>query len=431
MHIKFVDEYGSNADLLDEYGKQYEIVRGLKTELAALESDEREKDKLIELLSFQTDEIEAAKLKSGEEEELEERRSFLQNAETIFDAAEGAYYALSGSDDGEGIERGACDELAEALRCLERAIDYAPKLSECYDTLSSVMADMDDVRHELREFSDRTEYDRGELDGIEGRLSLIFNLKRKYGSTVDEIIEYGEKSKERLLSIQRSDERRTEIKEELKKQTEILGGIAERLTKARVDAALRLQESIMNELADLDMQKMRFSAEITPLTDSDGEVKYTPNGCDSVEFLISANPGEELKPLSKIASGGEMSRIMLAVKSVLSDTDNVEAMIFDEIDTGVSGRAAQRIAEKMGKLARTRQILCITHLAQIAAMADYQYLIEKHTEGDSTKTTVSLVTDERRREELARIIGGVKVTELTLNAAQEMLDMAAEQKKKS
>lgn len=431
MHIKFVDEYGSNADLLDEYGKQYEIVRGLKTELAALESDEREKDKLIELLSFQTDEIEAAKLKSGEEEELEERRSFLQNAETIFDAAEGAYYALSGSDDGEGIERGACDELAEALRCLERAIDYAPKLSECYDTLSSVMADMDDVRHELREFSDRTEYDRGELDGIEGRLSLIFNLKRKYGSTVDEIIEYGEKSKERLLSIQRSDERRTEIKEELKKQTEILGGIAARLTKARVDAALRLQESIMNELADLDMQKMRFSAEITPLTDSDGEVKYTPNGCDSVEFLISANPGEELKPLSKIASGGEMSRIMLAVKSVLSDTDNVEAMIFDEIDTGVSGRAAQRIAEKMGKLARTRQILCITHLAQIAAMADYQYLIEKHTEGDSTKTTVSLVTDERRREELARIIGGVKVTELTLNAAQEMLDMAAEQKKKS
>ena len=160
-------------------------------------------------------------------------------------------------------------------------------------------------------------------------------------------------------------------------------------------------------------------------------MKYAPNGCDSVDFLISANPGEELKPLSKIASGGEMSRIMLAVKSVLSDTDNVEAMIFDEIDTGVSGRAAQRIAEKMGKLARTRQILCITHLAQIAAMADYQYLIEKHTEGDSTKTTVSLVTDERRREELARIIGGVKVTELTLNAAQEMLDMAAEQKKKS
>ena len=151
------------------------------------------------------------------------------------------------------------------------------------------------------------------------------------------------------------------------------------------DAALRLQESIMNELADLDMQKMRFSAEITPLTDSDGEVKYTPNGCDSVEFLISANPGEELKPLSKIASGGEMSRIMLAVKSVLSDTDNVEAMIFDEIDTGVSGRAAQKIAEKMGKLAQTRQILCITHLAQIAAMADYQYLIEEAYRGRQHK----------------------------------------------
>lgn len=424
-HIKFVDEYGNNYALLEEYRKQFSAVREIKTSLAALESDEREKDKLIELLTFQTEEISAARLKSGEEEELEERRSLLQNAEEISDAAQGAYYALQGSDEGGG----ACDYVAEALRKLEAAKDFAPKLSECYETLSSVMADMDDAKHELYVFADGVGYDRSELDNIESRLSLIFNLKRKYGKTVDEILEYGEKSAERLAAIQKSDERRAELKAELDKQLGILSEIASRLTSARVEAALKLQESIMNELADLDMQKMRFSAEIGHLTEADGSTKFTADGCDSVEFLISANPGEALKPLSKIASGGEMSRIMLAIKSVLSDTDSVETMIFDEIDTGVSGRAAQKIAEKMGKLARVRQILCITHLAQIAAMADDQYLIEKNTDGDKTSTTVSGVTGEARRVELARIIGGVKVTELTLNAAQEMLDMAEEYKR--
>ena len=180
----------------------------------------------------------------------------------------------------------------------------------------------------------------------------------------------------------------------------------------------------MNELADLDMQKMRFSVSVSPLTESDGSVKFSSNGCDNVEFLISANPGESLKPLSKIASGGEMSRIMLAIKSVLSDTDSVETLIFDEIDTGVSGRAAQKIAEKMGMLAAKRQLLCITHLAQIAAMADYHYLIEKNSDEDSTRTTVRLVEGDERMEELARITGGVRVTELTLGAAREMLEMA-------
>lgn len=424
-HIKFVDEFGNNGALIDEYREQYSKVRDIKTSLAALESDEREKDKLIELLTFQTEEIAAAKLKSGEEEELEERRSLLQNAEEISDAAQGAYYALQGSDN----EGGACDLVAEALRKLEAAKEFVPKLSECYDVLSSVMADMDDVKHELHNFADGVEYDRGELDETESRLNLIFNLKRKYGATVDDVIEYGEKSAERLAAIRKSDERRAELKAELEEQLGILAEIASRLTAARVDAALRLQESIMNELADLDMHKMRFSAEIDRLTEADGSTKYTNDGCDRVEFLISANPGEALKPLSKIASGGEMSRIMLAIKSVLSDTDSVETMIFDEIDTGVSGRAAQKIAEKMGKLAKVRQILCITHLAQIAAMADNQYLIEKHTDGDKTRTEVTPVYGEERCVELARIIGGVKVTELTLNAAREMLDMAEEYKR--
>lgn len=426
MHIKFVDEYGGNYSVLEEYRKQYQKVRGIKTEIAALESDEREKEKLIELLTFQTEEIQAAKLKSGEEEELEERRSFLQNTEQISESAEGAYFALYGSEDGSG--GGACDGVSAALRQLEAVKDIVPKFSELYDTLSSVMADMDDAMHELRGFADTVEYDRDELDNIESRLSLIFNLKRKYGSTVDEIIEYGEKSLERLEAISQSDEKRAELKAKLAKETEALDKLASALTETRTKSAVKLQECIMNELADLDMQKMRFSAEITRLTEADGSTRYTSDGCDNVEFLISPNPGEALKPLAKIASGGEMSRIMLAVKSVLSDTDNIDTMIFDEIDTGVSGRAAQKIAEKMSDLADGRQILCITHLAQIAAMADSQYLIEKHSDEGKTSTTVKCVEGEMRTRELARIIGGVKVTELTLNAANEMLDMANEYK---
>lgn len=428
MHIRFVDEYGNNFKLLEEYRTQYEKVREIKTEIAALESDEREKDKLIELLTFQTDEITEAKLKSGEEEDLEERRNFLQNTEQLSESAEGAYYALYGCEDGS--EGGACDKVAEALKHLETVRGIVPKLDEFCDTLSSVKADMDDVMHELRSFSDTVEYDRDELDSIESRLSLIFNLKRKYGNTVDEIIEYGEKSLARLNDITKSDEKREELKVRLLQELEILDEIASRLTKSRVEAALTLQECIMNELADLDMQKMRFSAEITKLKESDGNTKYTYDGCDNVEFLISPNPGEDLKPLAKIASGGEMSRIMLAVKSVLSDTDNIETMIFDEIDTGVSGRAAQKIAEKMSDLAKGRQILCITHLAQIAAMADSQYLIEKHSDEGKTATTVECIDGEKRIQELARIMGGVMVTDLTLNAAQEMLDMALEYKSK-
>ncbi len=232
------------------------------------------------------------------------------------------------------------------------------------------------------------------------------------------------KRQERLCDIERSDERRIEITEKLNKETEKLAEIADRLTKARMAAAISLQEKIMEELCDLDMQKMRFSVAVAPLEDEDGNIKFGADGCDRVEFLISANPGEDLKPLSKIASGGEMSRIMLAIKSVLSDSDSIETMIFDEIDTGVSGRAAQKISEKMGMLASSRQLLCITHLAQIAAMADHHYMIEKTSEDDSTKTTVRHIDGEERVTELARIIGGVKVTDLTMSAAREMLDMA-------
>lgn len=420
-HLKFVDEYGNHGELLDEYKEQFAAVKKIRTMLSELEADEHGKSELIELLSFQVDEIDAAKLKPGEEEELEERRSFLQNAEQLDEDAGGAYYALHGGDE---ESNGALDGLSEALRLLDEAKEFDSRLSPHYDTLSSVIADVEDVMHELRIYTDGVDYSQEELDNTESRLSLIYSLKRKYGSTVEEVLDYAQKSRERLAAIESSDERRAELTAQLSEETEKLSGIAKRLTKARVSAALDLQERIMNELADLDMQKMRFSAEVSMIEETDGSPKYGSDGCDNVEFMISANPGESLKPLAKIASGGEMSRIMLAIKSVLSDSDKVETMIFDEIDTGVSGRAAQKIAEKMGMLAKKRQILCITHLAQIAAMADRHYIIEKNSDEGSTRTTVRPIEGEERIQELARIIGGVIVTELTLSAAREMLDMA-------
>ncbi len=420
-HILFLDEYANSAELLSLYKEQYHALNDIKSRLDELNTDESEKERLIELLSFQVQEIDAAKLKSDEEETLTQRKSFLQNAEQIADSAGGAYYALHGSDESSN---GACDGLSLALRKLEAAKDYDTRLMEYYERLSSVMADMEDVTYELRSFVDGIDYSQAELDETESRLSLIYTLKRKYGSSIDEILEYAENSRNRLSSIEKSDELRAELEAELKAATETLSVTANKLSEKRCEAAVSLCESIMNELADLDMQKMRFSVSVSPQYDLDGNLKFSADGCDNVEFLISANPGEALKPLSKIASGGEMSRIMLAIKSVLSDSDSVETLIFDEIDTGVSGRAAQKIAEKMGMLASKRQLLCITHLAQIAAMADYHYLIEKNSSDDITRTTVLPCEGEERKRELARIIGGVKVTELTLDAAQEMLDMA-------
>ncbi len=425
-HIQFVDDYGKNDTLLCEYKEQYSVLKETEEKLNELECDEGEKERLVELLKFQLDEIDAAKLKSGEDEELSERRSFLQNAEHIAESAGGAYYLLYGGDESDD---GVCDKAARALRKLETASGYDGRLSQVYERLSSVRAELEDITQELRAYVDGVDYSEADLDNIETRLALINNLSRKYGGGIDEVLAYAEQARSRLSAIVRSDERREELERELADAREKLAEIGERLTLARVDAALKLQESIMNELADLDMQKMRFSVSIEPAVSADGERHFLPDGCDRVEFMISANPGEALKPLSKIASGGEMSRIMLAIKSVLSDTDRVETLIFDEIDTGVSGRAAQKIAEKMGMLAHKRQLICITHLAQIAAMADRHYLIEKNSDENTTKTSVSLISGEERQCELARIIGGVRVTDLTLDAAKEMLDMAESYKR--
>ena len=413
-HIHFVDDYGNYPELLEEYRLQYEKVQELKQKLESLIVDENEKMRRIELLSYQINEIESAKLRPGEESELEEERSYLSHVEQIIENSGKAYECLYGDE-----RNTAYDSVATAMHFLEEIHTYDQRLNDYFQTLTSVLADLEDVTHELKAYQNSVDYEENALDAIEERLQTLFQLKRKYGGNEEQILAQLEKIKAELAEIEDSDALRESLEASLQQETERLSIIAGELSKRRCDAAICLQTEIMQELSDLDMQKMRFSVAVDPI-----QGQFTPLGSDKVEFLISSNPGEARKPLAKIASGGEMSRIMLAMKSVLANSDIVETLIFDEIDTGVSGRAAQKIAEKICMLAKNRQILCITHLAQIASMADTHFLIEKNSDDTQTKTTVTPLIESRRKEELARIIGGVMVTDLTLQAAQEMLDMA-------
>lgn len=420
-HIHFVDDYGNYDALLQEYGKQYQKVSEINRKLTKLLVDETERLRKIDLLSYQVNEIRAAQLKSDEEEELEERRSYLAHIEQIAENTESAYAALYGDES----QAAAYDQIGAAVRDLESVVSYDTRIAGFHEILTSVLAELEDVTHDLKSYAEDIDYQPGELNQVEERLEVYATLKRKYGGSAEAVLKYCEEAQAELDEIENSDAARESLRAELEKEQKVLHEKGLVLSAAREEAAISLQTRIMEELSDLDMQKMRFSVCVQPLENADGTIRYTPLGCDHVEFLISANPGEELKPLQKIASGGEMSRIMLAIKSVLADSDIVETLIFDEIDTGVSGRAAQKIAEKIGMLARSHQILCITHLAQIASMADVHFLIEKSSDDTHTRTTVTMLDEEERKTELARIIGGVKITDLTLQAAQEMLDMAA------
>ena len=421
-HMGLLDEYGELKGILDEYKTEYKKMKAIQKEIEELSQNEEEKARRLELLEFQVDEINSAKLKEGEDENLEERRNYLYNIENVVDGAGRAYGALYGGEEGT-----AYDLLRMAMRSLADVSRFDKVLEESYERLEAVVAETEDIASELNGCLSKTEFSQAELDSIEERLELINNLKRKYGNTIEEINLYAERAASEAEGIATSDIKLEKLKGELGDVFARVSEIGGKLSEARRNAATELENKIMTELSELDMPKVRFSVSVeTRLKDE--ETDYGENGADIVEFLISTNPGEALKPMSKIASGGELSRIMLAVKSILADTDTIDTMIFDEIDTGVSGRAAQKIAEKICGLAKKKQILSITHLAQIAGMADNHYLIEKSSTEEKTSTTVTLLDREARVRELARIIGGVTVTELTIQSANEMIEMA-EQKK--
>ncbi len=410
-HICFLNNYANLDSKLLEYSTYYNKVKEIEEALNSLKTDEREKERLTDLYTFQVSEIDNAKLIVGEDEALFERRKFISGINKISETLNFSYETLYNSD------RNSYESISSVVNSLISITEYDERLNEIYERLNSLSIELDDIIYQIRDYRDEMEFNENEADELEARLDLINTLKRKYGNTIEEIIEYRNETEDKLNKITKSDEETEKLKNELLTVCEHRNKIADEISAIRKKHAIELSEKICEELADLDMSKVKFEVSIK-------ECEYNKNGCDNVEFLISVNAGEPLKPLSKIASGGEMSRIMLAIKSIFADSDPVDTLIFDEIDTGVSGRAAQKIAEKINKISNKKQILCITHLAQIAAMANTHFLIEKNVLDEHTFTNVTPLDGDSRKTELARIIGGAQITDITIKAASEMLEMA-------
>ena len=413
-HITFLDAYADNEEYINRYKDILSKKREIEKKISSLEMDEQEKMQRIDLLEYQVKEIKKASLEKGEEADLREQRDIYTNAEQITKSVNEAYMNLY---EGDEIQS-AYDGISIAVNEISQISDLNPQLKSIYDTLNEIMYSLEDTAHEIKEFGETVEFDEQTLNEIEERLDLISRLKRKYGNSIEEILAYLKKAESELNDIKLSDERTNELKEELKNITKELKEKGNVLTQRRENAAKVLEENIEKSLHELNMEKSKFKVNI----ENDGT--FYDNGMDKVEFLISTNPGEPLKPLVKIASGGELSRVMLAIKSILADSDGVDTMIFDEIDTGVSGKAAMSIAKKLAVIAKNKQVICITHLPQLTAMADNHYLIQKNTDGELASTTLKELDEEGRELELARIIDGGEVTELALSHAKQMLENA-------
>ena len=410
-HMQFLDAFAENKSLLDAYTEKYDTVSRLRKEIDRLHMDESEKLRRMETLRYQIDEISKANLQVGEDETLEQRRKILQNAEKLSDGIHTAVDCLYGGDDSDG----AASLLAEAERELARLVRYTDAYNELHEKVADLMYQVQDVAEELRDARDDLSYSADELEQIESRLDVIHRLRRKYGSDCEEILGYLDKAKKELDEIEFADDHVERLKLKCEKAEKDAWAAAIALRENRIHAAKELSARILSELAQLDMPRVQFSCNFT-------ETELTPIGADLVAFYMSANAGEALKPLSKVASGGELARIMLAMKNVLAEQDRVATLIFDEVDTGVSGRAAQKVAEKLRSVAKAKQVLCVTHLPQLAALANTHLLIAKEERQGRTYTTVTPLDMEGRKRELARIIGGANITEITLKSAEEMLN---------
>ena len=409
-HLSILDDYAQNAKLYQEYYVLYRSLVKVKKELDAMITDEAEKQRRIDLLSYQVQEIEEAGLTAGEEQTLEARRKVLANASTIRDRVAKAHALLSGDDDTPG----AVDLLGEASNAMDTAAQLDESLSGVSGTLMDLYYSAKDAAAELIDRLDAYDTNDAELDEIEQRLDLLYRLKRKYGDTVEDIIAFGQKAREELEQIQFSEQRHDQLQAEKLRLYGLAREKAEALTQTRLKAFDELNARITDTLQFLNMPGVRMT-----LHHARGPL--ASHGQDSVEFYISTNPGEAPKPLARIASGGELSRITLAIKNALADRDAVPTVIYDEIDSGVSGKAAGRIGEVLRQSAQGHQILCITHTAQIAALDDCHLLIQKNVTNDRTYTEIHPLDTEGRVEALARLISGDHVTELSRANAREML----------
>ena len=409
-HLLFLDDFAANGDLRAAYKEKYDAVMDLCREIDRISMDEGEKLRRQETLRYQIAEIEKAGLAVGEDTALEERRKLLQNSEKLSDGMQSAVSALYGGDDSDG----AVALLQEAGRELGRLSRYTDAYAPMQEKLTDLMYQLQDVAEELWDAKDSLSYSPQELDRIEERLDTIHRLRKKYGATCEDILAYLERAKAELDEIEFADDHLEKLQKRLEKAEKEAFSAANILSANRQEKAAAMAQLICSELAQLDMPKVQFSCQFEKLP-------LTPIGIDGVAFYMSANAGEALKPMSKVASGGELARIMLAMKNVQAEKDRVDTLIFDEVDTGVSGRAAQKVAEKLRSVAKHKQVLCVTHLPQLAALADTHLLIAKAERGGRTYTTVTPLDRAGRAQELARIIGGANVTETTLKSAEEML----------
>lgn len=419
-HIGYLDLYAHDEALLADYRQAYDKVSVVQQEIRRLSMDESEKLRLVETLKFQIDEIERAELQSGEEDELLERRKVLQNAEKLTDAMEAAVSALYGDETSDG----AAAMIANAAHALERVSRVSDEMRQLSGKLNDLMYTAQDIADELRDKKDDLTYSADELEQIEERLDTLHKLKRKYGGSVEDVIAFCEKAKRQLDEVEFASDRIEQLQKKLSALQTAMQEKGMALSAARKMAAEKLQAAISSELMQLDMPKIQFVCEFSTQQPQE-------NGLDAVRFLMSANVGESLRPLSKVASGGELARIMLAMKNVLAAEDSVGTMIFDEVDAGVSGRAAQKVAYKLWTVAKGRQVLCVTHLPQIAAMADTEFTVEKRVENGRTYTSVLRLDVAGRRQELARLTGGSMITETTLAGAAELLRLAEQTKKEA
>lgn len=412
LHIRYIDRMGELLPLLSEYQKAYRYMCKIRDKLQEFDLDETQKERRIDLLNYQIQELEEAGLIPGEQKSLSEKRTLYRNSERLAQQFQLARSLLDGEEEG-----GVLSSIAQICTALGEAKRYLPTMEQLSDRFQALEYELQDCSEELNNAAALLDYDPAELEEIEARLDFLYRLGLKYGETTEEMLGYLENSRKELESIELSDERLAQLNRDYEDAKEEAIRLAKLLSAQRKKTAAAFIEGVKQELAFLNMPGVVFQVE-------QERCPLNASGCDKIQFLLSTNPGEPPKPLAKIASGGELSRIMLAIKTVLAGKDEVDTLIFDEVDTGISGSAAQKVGLKLRQAAQGRQVICVTHLAQIAALAQNHLLIQKHQEQDRTFTEITPLDSEGRAAELARIMGGLPVTELMLQNAREMLKLA-------
>ncbi len=410
-HCGFIDSFGNYNDKISVYKDCYSRLKDVKKKLKSLKTDENEKQRRTELLKFQINEIEAANVTVGELDELIKRREIIKNSEKLKVALQGCYDLLAGDDENSG----SITLAAQAFNLFGPISSVLPNGTKVSEKMTELSSELDDIAMQIREYCDSVSFDVGELDKCEQRIDVLNSLVRKYGGSEEKILEYLQSAKTEIENIINCDTLVLELEEKSDALEDELIEKAAVLTECRKQTAKQFSEKICDVLKYLEMPKVTFMADFQ-------EGIYTLNGCDNVEFLISANIGQESKPLSKIASGGELSRIMLAIKSVMSNINDAKTLIFDEIDTGISGKAADKVGRQMKSLSETYQVICVTHLAQIASAADSHLLISKSVSNGNTFTDVVNVVGDERVNEIARIMSGTDITDNLFVSAKEMID---------